>query len=185
MNSSRQITGLFFVDTLRSVTSCLVVEIGRNIIHIFYNFTRFLDDTSPHDAKQRFLVKLLDHDKLDRLVELLLYYDDKARKAEFKFYLQADDDADTNDNLMAMEALSAKLAGGGDLFHRLGAICAFVCVHSKRAHKHILDQLTLQQSGIGLVKTALVEFISLLASDDVDKQPSKQKKQLQEYLEQL
>lgn len=153
-------------------------KLEEHVIHIMYNLTRFLDDASPLDAKQRLLVQFLDQDRLDRLVELLLHYDDKARKAEYKFYRLAEDD-DENDESVAAEALSAKLAGGGDLFHRLGAICAYVCVHSRKAHAHILQQLTLQQSGIGLVKAALQEFISILEEE------GDQKMQLQRYLEQL
>ena len=153
-----------------------VLKLEEHVILILYNLTRFLSDKSPADAKQRLLVKFLDHDKLDRLVELLLGYDTKAQKAEFKFYRNNDNDDDDDDDEMA--ALAAKLAGGGDLFHRLGAICAFVCVNSKKSHAHILEQLTLQQSGIGLIKTALQEFITVLADQD-------QKTQLQEYLEQI
>ena len=155
-----------------------LLKLEEHVIQIMYNLTRFLDDDSPHDSKQRLLVQFIDQDRLDRLVELLLQYDDKARKAEYKFYRRAEDD-DENDETVANEALSAKLAGGGDLFHRLGTICAFVCVHSKKAHAHVLQQLTLQQSGVGLVKAALHEFISML------EEKGDQKRQLQSYLEQL
>jgi beta-catenin-like protein 1 len=54
---------------------------------------------------------------------------------------------------LELAALHAKLKGGGDLFHRVGAIAAFCCVGSKRCHQQIIDQLTLQQSGIGGKKT--------------------------------
>lgn len=151
-------------------------KLEEHVISILYNLTRYLTDESPDDAKQRVLVKFLDHDKLDRLVELLLGYDERARKAEFKFYRYNDDDDDGDDD--AMGALSAKLAGGGDLFHRIGAICAFVSVNSKRSHTHLMEQLTLQNSGIGLVKTAVQEFVSVLADDE-------QKAQLEKYLEQI
>jgi beta-catenin-like protein 1 len=153
-------------------------KLEEHVIHIMYNLTRFLDDASPLDAKQRLLVQFLDQDRLDRLVELLLHYDDKARKSEYKFYRLAEDD-DENDESVIAEALSAKLAGGGDLFHRLGAICAFVCVHSKKSHAHVLQQLTLQQSGVGLVKAALQEFMSIVEEE------GDQKMQLLRYLEQL
>jgi beta-catenin-like protein 1 len=150
-------------------------KLEEHVISIMYNLTRYLSDASPDDAKQRLLVKFLDHDKLDRLVELLLSYDERARKAEFKFYRYNDGDDDEDD---ALGALSAKLAGGGDLFHRIGAICAFVSVNSKRSHSHLMQQLTLQKSGIGLVKTAVQEFVSVLADEE-------QKTQLHQYLEQI
>jgi beta-catenin-like protein 1 len=150
-------------------------KLEEHIIFIMYNLTRYLSDSSPDDAKQRLLVKFLDHDKLDRLVELLLSYDERARKAEFKFYRYSDGDDEEDD---VLGALSAKLAGGGDLFHRIGAICAFVSVNSKRSHSHLMEQLTLQKSGIGLVKTAIQEFVSVLADEE-------QKAQLQQYLEQI
>lgn len=113
-------------------------------IQIMYALTRYLTLKSPKDALDRVLVKFAEEDclKCNRLVELLLKYDQKARIAEYKFYRSTDEEDE-------LAALHAKLKGGGDLFHRLGAIAAFCCVGSKKCHRQILDQLTLQQSGIG------------------------------------
>ena len=47
-----------------------------------------------------------------------------------------------------LAAFHAKLAGGGDLCHRIGAILAFACTESKRCHTHILGQLQVNNSGI-------------------------------------
>lgn len=149
-------------------------KVQSHVVMILYNLSRHLTSSSPQDAQQRLLVKCIHVDVLDRLVELLLLYDEKARKAEYNHYLTTDDDDDD------VQALAAKLAGGGDLFHRVGALLAFASVHSKKAHAHVLEQLTLQQSGIGLVKTAVHEFQSLLSEDD-----ETQKRQLQEYLKGL
>ena len=152
-------------------------RVETSMINIFYNLTRYLSDSSPEDAKKRLLVKFLEKDceKCDRLVELLLQYDQKARKAEYKFYRSDAEDRLLDSDEVELAALDAKLRGGGDLFHRLGAICAFCCVGSRKCHEHILDQLTLQNGGIGVVKAAIEEFVSVL--DDGD-----QKKQLEEYL---
>ena len=79
---------------------------------------------------------------------------------------------------VALAAFDAKLKGGGELFHRLGAIAACLCVHSKRCHERILSQLQLQQSGISLVKVALEEFVSVLG-------PGGQEEQLKSYLSQI
>ena len=71
--------------------------------------------------------------------------------------------------------MDAKLKGGGELFHRLGAISGFVCVNSKRCHERLLSQLQMQQSGIGLVKAAVEEFSNVLGQGE-------QKDQLVQYL---
>ena len=64
-----------------------LLSIQAQIIRIFYALSRYLDDESPEDAKARFLTKFAeDERKCDRLVELLLIYDQKARKAEYNFY---------------------------------------------------------------------------------------------------
>jgi beta-catenin-like protein 1 len=112
-------------------------------IQIIYALTRYLTPSSPEDAMERVLVKFSEDDnKCNRLVELLLKYDQKARVAEYKFYRSTDEEDE-------LAALAFKLKGGGDLFHRVGAICAFCCVGSKRCHVFIRDQLILQKSGIG------------------------------------
>ncbi len=117
-------------------------------IQIMYALTRYLTPDSPNDAMDRVLVKFVEDDclKCNRLVELLLKYDQKARLSEYKFYRSTDEDASGD---LELAALHAKLKGGGDLIQRIGAIAAICCVGSKKCHSQILDQLTLQQSGIG------------------------------------
>jgi beta-catenin-like protein 1 len=138
-----------------------------------------LTPSSPHDGQERFLVKFLENEceKCDRLVELLLKYDEKTRLAEYKFYRE-NDVAEEDQQRESLAALDAKLRAGGDLFHRLGAIAAFVSVHSKTSHAHLLEQLTLQGSGIGVVKAAVGEFVSVLDAGD-------QRQRLQDYLEKI
>lgn len=146
---------------------------------ILYALSRHLDDQSPEDGKARFLTKFVQDDrKCDRLVELLLSYDQKARKAEYNFYRSDVEEQVEEEETVQLAALDAKLKGGGDLFHRLGAIAACVCVHSKRCHERILSQLQLQQSGISVVKAALEEFASVSGSGT-------QKEQLEYYLTKL
>jgi beta-catenin-like protein 1 len=158
-------------------------------IRILHALTRHLDDSSPHDAKSRMISKFLhgdggddggnDGDKCDRLVELLLSYDQKARKAEYNFYrFSVDEDDDLDETMIQLAALEAKLKGGGEIFHRLGTIAACLCVNSKRCHQRILSQLQLQQSGISVIKAALEEFVSVLGSGE-------QKEQLELYLTQI
>ena len=166
-------------STTKKARKAWLAKLEGYTIQIFYNLTRFLSDDSPKDAKKRLLVKFLENDceKCDRLVELLLEYDQKARKAEYKFYRSdVEDGLDSNEAELA--ALDAKLRGGGDLFHRVGAICAFGCVGSRKIHEHIMEQLRLQNSGIGVVKAALEEFVTVL--DD-----GEQKKQLERHLSQI
>jgi len=143
-------------------------------IRIVYALTQLLSEHSPNDAKQRLLVKFLEEDKSDRLVELCLAYDQRARLAEYKFWKSDVEDELKAEEAVQLAALEAKLRGGGDIFHRLGAIAGFCCVESKRCHERILLQLSLQKSGIVLIKAALEEFISVLG-------PGKQAEQLQSY----
>ena len=151
-------------------------RLEQNMIHIIYNWTRFLDEKSPEDALERFVVKFLEKDceKCDRLVELLLEYDQKTRTAEYKFY-RSDLEETLDQDDVELAALDAKLSGGGEFFHRLGAIAAFACVRSKTCHSHILTQLTLRKSGIGVVKLAVEDFISVLEDGE-------QKRKLKECL---
>ena len=147
---------------------------------IFYSLCRHLTEESPDDAKARFLSKFAqDETKCDRLVELLLYYDEKSRKAEYQFYRSDVEEEVEDEDTIQLAALDAKLKGGGDLFHRLGALAAYLAVHSKRCHERILSQLKLQQSGISLVKLALEEFVSLLGEG------SPQRIQLESYLSRI
>jgi len=141
-----------------------------------------LNEDSPNDAFERLLVKFLEADceKCDRLVELCLKYDEKSRTAEYNFYrtTEEDDLEDQEGSAVELAALNAKLKGGGDLFHRVGAVAAFACVGSKRCHNHVLKQLTLQKSGIGTVKAALEEFAKMLGTGN-------QKDQLDKYLSEI
>jgi beta-catenin-like protein 1 len=122
----------------------------QDTITILYNLTRYLTPQSPDDSMERLVVKFSEDDnKCNRLVELLLKYDAKARMAEYKFYRSASNEDDDDDDDDELAALAFKLKGGGDLFHRLGAVCAFCCVGSKKCHTRIRDQLVLQKSGIG------------------------------------
>eukprot|EP00980_Cylindrotheca_fusiformis_P027794 scaffold22560_cov135-Cylindrotheca_fusiformis.AAC.5 len=157
-----------------------VQSVQTQVIRIMYALSRYLDDQSPEDAKARFLAKFLeDNRKCDRLVELLLMYDQRMQTAEYNFYRRSELDEQVDDeDVIALAAMDAKLKGGGELFHRLGAITAVVCIHSKRCHERILSQLQLQQSGIGLVKTALAEFSAVLGTGD-------QKDQLVFYLKNI
>lgn len=161
-------------------------NIETTTIRILYALTRHITDNSPNDAKQRLLAKFVDHEKCDRLVELCFKYDEKARTAEYKFYRSDAEEAlrgDSGEETEAVQlaALSAKLAGGGDVLHRLAAVVAFCCVGSKRCHERILVQLQQQQqqsAGMALVREAIEEFASNLGD-------GAQKQQLQSYLEQI
>ena len=162
--------------------------IQSTTIRILYSLTRHLRLDSPNDAKQRLLAKFVtDHDKCDRIVELALAYDQKARLAEYKFYRSdleerleqsTTTNSDSNDDAVQLAALEAKLASGGDIFHRLCAIAAFCCVGSKRAHERILSQLHQNESGISLIRDGLQDFVAVLADGE-------QKQQLLSYLERI
>jgi beta-catenin-like protein 1 len=145
--------------------------IKEQTIRVFYSLTLQLDDLSPEEAKARFLAKFVENDlkHCDRLVELLLEFDERARKAEYTFYRSIDEEILTEEQV-ALAAFDAKLKGGGDIYHRVAAIAAYVCINSKRCHERILSQLNLQQSGISLLKVALVEFGGSLKSDGRQKQ---------------
>ena len=120
---------------------------------------------------------LLVQEKCDRVVELCLKYDERARLAEYQFYRS--DEADELEQTGAVEielaALNAKLRGGGDIFHQVCAIASFASSGSKRCHEHILDQFETQNAGMSIIKKALEEFAALLDEGH-------QKKQLNDYL---
>ena len=153
-------------------------DIEMTTIRILYGLVRHLTDDSPDEAKARLLAKFIDTDKCDRLVELCIMYDQKARTAEYKFFKSEAEELLDDPEAVQLAALDAKLAGGGDIFHRIGAIIAFCCVGSKRCHEQILSQLKVHQSGIGLVRDAVEEFASSLADDE-------QRTQLEGYLERI
>lgn len=148
--------------------------IETQTIRILYALTRHLTDESPADAKKRLLAKFVEEDKCDRLVELCLAYDEKARLAEFKFWKSDVEEEIKDEEAIQLAALEAKLSGGGDIFHRLGAMAGFCCFGSKRCHERILSQLSLQKSGIAVIKAALEEFMAVLG-------PGKQSEQLKTY----
>jgi beta-catenin-like protein 1 len=148
------------------------------VLSVLYCLTVHLTDKSPHDAKERLVAKFMEEEKCDRLVELCLKYDRKARQSEFDFYRDVEESID-DPALRPLAALAAKLEGGGDVLHRTCALAAFCCVSSRRCHERILSQLQLQQSGITLIRDALHEFASNLEYG------TPQKAHLEAYLEKL
>jgi beta-catenin-like protein 1 len=158
-------------------------------IRFLYGLTRHLRDDSPHDAKARVLAKFLGNnqphavetpnEKICRLVDRLLFYDQKARLAEYNFYRSDIEETLNDPSLITLAALETKLAGGGDLLHRLAAIAAFVCCGSQQGHAQVLAKLKEHQSGISLIREALEEFVSVLEKS------SEQRRHLQGYLDQI
>mmetsp|Transcript_11425 Transcript_11425/g.16156 ORF Transcript_11425/g.16156 Transcript_11425/m.16156 type:complete len:437 (-) Transcript_11425:382-1692(-) len=145
---------------------------------IIYALTRYLDAKSPHDAHQRLLLKFVESEceKCTQVLELCLKYDAKMRHAEYKYYRSDEaEEAEHNGIDVDLAALNVKLRDGGDLFHRLGAIAAFAALGSKRCHEHMLKELSNRGSGIGVIKSAIEEFASVL--DD-----GYQKSQLETYM---
>jgi beta-catenin-like protein 1 len=144
--------------------------VESNVINLLYALSRFLDASSPQDAQARLVAKFAESEavKCDRLVELCLKYDERARNAEMKFLTseEAEEAEEEDGGDIAMLGLNAKLEGGGDLYHRLGSIMAFVAAESKGCYGRMLEQLKMQQSGITLVKDAVTEFGNLLGSGD-------------------
>lgn len=157
-----------------------LAELKAQIVRIFYALTIHLDSQSPQDAMSRFIAKFVEDDLkyCDRLVELLLEYDERARKAEYQFFRSDVEDAITGEQA-ALAAFDAKLSGGGDIYYRLAAITAFVCANSKRCHEQILLQLKMQQSGVSLIKSALNEFSASLSNN------GRQKQQIESLLGQI
>lgn len=144
-------------------------NILETTIRILYSLTVQLDDKSPHDALNRLVTKFLDEEKMIRLVSLLIDYDKRARFAEYEFYRSDLEETLGDQETVQFAALSAKLQGGGDIFHRLGAIAAFCCIKSKRCSDTIAKALKEQGSGIGLIRASIEEFVSVLA----DSSPAK------------
>jgi beta-catenin-like protein 1 len=152
--------------------------IGEWVIRILYSLTRHLDNNSSHDSKQRLLAKFVETERCDRLVEKIILYDQRARLAEYKFFRSDAEESMEDEVVVQLGALETKLKGGGDLWHRLSAIAAFCCTGSKRCHERILSQLQAKDLGIGLIRDALEEFISVL-------EKSEQTNRLESYLEHL
>jgi len=139
--------------------------IEAHSIQILYGLTRHLDERSPHDAKPRLLSKFVENDceKCDRMIELCLKYDTKMRQAEYRYFKSDEaEEAEANGIDVDMAALNARLEGGGELFHRMSSVIAFAASGSKRCHEYLLEQLRTQNSGIGVIKAAIEEFVSIL-----------------------
>jgi beta-catenin-like protein 1 len=161
--------------------------IESTTIRVLYSLIRHLHDDSPNEAKDRVLTKFIDgadanRAKVNRLVDLLLSYDQRARLAEYKFFRSDVEETllavgHQDESVIALAALEAKLAAGGDILHRLAAIAAFCCAGSHQCHQDILASLQAKGSGIGLVHTALQEFVVELDNE------SEQKAQIESYLE--
>ena len=146
-------------------------ELKVQNIRIFYALTFQLDSKSPEEAMPRFISKFVEDDMkyTDRLVELLLEYDERARKAEYQFF-RSDIEDTINDDQVALAAFDAKLSGGGDICHRLAAVTAYICANSKRCHERVLLQLKMKHSGMSLIKDTLNEFAASLNSNGRQKQ---------------
>jgi beta-catenin-like protein 1 len=152
-------------------------QISQNTIRIVYSLTRHLTPDSPQDAQARLVAKFAsDGAKIERLVHFLVLYDDRARTAEYKFFRS--DIEDTMDAAaVKLAALEAKLAAGGDIFHRLAAIAAFLCAHSKKCHTSLLKCVQEKEVGMGLIQAGVKEFLSEIEEGSV------QHRQLERYLE--
>jgi beta-catenin-like protein 1 len=140
-------------------------SIEANSIQILYGLTRHLDEKAPFEAKPRLLAKFIENncEKCDRMIELCMKYDAKMREAEYLFYRSDEaEEAEANGINIEYAALHARLEGGGDLFHRISAVIAFAISGSKRCHEHVIEQLRMQSSGIGLVRAGCEEFINIL-----------------------
>ena len=157
--------------------------IERNSTDVMYALTRHITPDSAHDARARILAKFVEEDceKCDRTVELCLKHDERARLAEYQFYRgDGAEDAELLGGAEAvdMAALSAKLRGGGDAFHRCCAILGFACVGSRRCRGHVMDQLKLKGSGITVIKDGLAEIAGLLSE-------GAQRAQIEGYINEL
>ena len=126
-------------------------EVEQNVINVMYALTRYVDKESKYDAYARLLAKFVEEEceKSDRTIELCLKYDEKARIAEYQYFRSEEaEDAEELGLDVDVAGLSAKLRGGGDIFHRLCAILSFVCIGSSRSHGHVREQLKLQGTSI-------------------------------------
>jgi beta-catenin-like protein 1 len=170
-------------------------KIEGTTIRILYSLVRHLRDDSPNDVKARFVTKFIDDDqKVQRLIDLYMKYDQQVRMAEYKFYQSDIEDTIRNEHrngnnttddhtvesMIEMAVLDAKLQAGGDIMYRLAAIIAFCCCASKKCHTMILNELQdNRQSGISVIKDTLREFISMLDAE------SDQRILLQQYHDQI
>ena len=67
------------------------------------------------------------------------------------------------------------------MFHRLGAIAAFLCNQSLVCHAMLVQQLETKEQGMGLVRVAVEEFATL----SILEEGSVQRKQLERNLESM
>lgn len=142
--------------------------IERNAVDIVYLLTKHLTASSPNDALARVVAKFADSkdaSKLDRAVELCLKFDESGRRKEIKYLRSEEAEVaaeEGGDEVVQYAALNARLEGGGEAYHKIGAVIGFLCVESKSCHEHIRGQLKTLGSGIGLIKDALKEYSALL-----------------------
>jgi hypothetical protein len=115
-------------------------NVTESVIRVLYAMSHQLRPDSPLEAQARFVAKFAgDLDKCDRLVELCIDYDGRTREAEYRFYrtgdveeaIESSDTIQNTDEAIDLAATVAKLSGGGDILHRVAALCAFCRVHSR------------------------------------------------------
>jgi Catenin-beta-like, Arm-motif containing nuclear len=165
-------------------------NVTESVIRVLYAISHQLRSDSPQEAQARFVAKFAgDLDKCDRLVELCIDYDGRTREAEYRFYrtgdveeaIEGNDTIQNTDEAIDLAATVAKLSGGGDILHRVAALCAFCCVNSRSCHERIMQQLRMHPSvgGVGLLRSTLEEFLSVLD------EASQARSQIQSYLDAL
>jgi beta-catenin-like protein 1 len=141
-------------------------SIQNTTIRILYALTCHLQPQDGQERRERLVAKFADEKITLRLVDLLLDYDQRVRIAEYNFFksdlAEEEDDDNLNENMVQLAALEAKLAAGGDTLHRLAAIAAFCGAASKSIHASILASLQNKESGVSLIREALLEFLSVL-----------------------
>jgi len=154
---------------IKSARRAWLRSLEGDALRILYSLTVHLTPQSPHASHERLVSKFLERDfeKIDRAVELLLKYDSRARRAEYGYHrserAEMDEERDdAEEDFADMAAAAAKLRGGGELCHRAAAVLGFACNGSKRCHGHVLGQLRAKNAGVGVIKSALREFSSLL-----------------------
>jgi beta-catenin-like protein 1 len=140
--------------------------IQNTIIRILYALTCHLKPNDEQERRERLVAKFTDKKITQRLVDLLLDYDQRVRIAEYNFFksdlAEEEEGDDLDENMVQLAALEAKLAAGGDTLHRLAAIAAFCGAASKSIHSSILASLQAKESGVSLIREALLEFLSVL-----------------------
>jgi Catenin-beta-like, Arm-motif containing nuclear len=165
-------------------------NVTEAVIRVLYAMSHQLRPDLPQEAQARFVAKFAgDLDKCDRLVELCIDYDGRTREAEYRFYrtgdveeaIESNDAIQNTDEAIDLAATVAKLSGGGDILHRVAALCAFCCVNSRSCHERIMQQLRMHPSvgGVGLLRSTLEEFLSVLD------EASQARSQIQSYLDAL